>query len=93
MERFDRDVSELFLVQQEISDAIVGCLQMEIEAAEQKRALMRPDQTLDAWSAYHRGVWHMNRFNPADFNAPRSSSSARSSWNLTRHASMRDCPS
>ncbi len=68
VERFDRDITELFQVQQEISDAIVGCLQIEIEAAEQKRALMQPDQALDAWSAYHRGVWHMNRFNPADFN-------------------------
>jgi len=67
VERFDRNVSDLLLVQQEISDAIVGCLQLEIETAEQKRALARPAQELDAWSTYHRGVWHMNKFNAADF--------------------------
>jgi len=67
VERFDRNVSELFAVQQEISDAIVACLQVEIETAEQRRALNRQGQTLDAWSAYHRGVWHMNKFNEDDF--------------------------
>ena len=67
VERFDRDVVELFHVQQEISDAIVSCLQSEIQVAEQKRALLTPEQSLDVWSAYHRGVWHMNRFNAADF--------------------------
>src|SRR5690606_22114470 len=32
-----------------------------------KRALSQPGQSLDAWSAYHRGVWHMNKFNADDF--------------------------
>jgi tetratricopeptide (TPR) repeat protein len=67
VERFDRELSEIFEVQQEISYAIVGYLQLEIETAEQKRALMRPDQTLDAWGAYHRGVWHMYKFKAEDF--------------------------
>ena len=67
VERFDREVSELFAIQQEIVDAIVSCLQVEIEEAEQRRALMRKDDSLDAWSAYHRGVWHMHKFNAKDF--------------------------
>ena len=66
-DRFDRKIDDIFLIQDEISIAIVTLLESEIEEAEQRRALHRQPETLDAWSNYHRGLWHMHRFNKADF--------------------------
>ena len=33
---------------------------------ERNRAVLKPPSSLDAWEAYHRGLWHMYRFNKAD---------------------------
>ena len=38
----------------------------EIEMVECKRAVLKPPSSLDAWEAYHRGLWHMYRFNRPD---------------------------
>src|SRR3546814_11541031 len=40
---------------------------MEVELAERQRALLETPVSLDAWSAYHRGCWHMYRFTPQDY--------------------------
>jgi len=45
---------------------IVAAIAEEIEAAECWAALLKPPSSLDAWEAYHRGLWHMYRFNGAD---------------------------
>ena len=66
-DHFDRQIDDIFAIQDEISNTIVQLLETEIEEAEQKRALYSPPETLDAWSNYHRGLWHMHRFNKADF--------------------------
>jgi adenylate cyclase len=34
--------------------------------AEQRRALRKPPESLGAWEAYQRGLWHMGRGNPTD---------------------------
>jgi DNA-binding SARP family transcriptional activator/TolB-like protein len=47
-------------------DRIVTAIADEIEAAECKRAMLKPPGSLDAWEAYHRGLWHMYRFNDHD---------------------------
>lgn len=46
----------------EIGDRIVASLASEIEANERNRAVLQPPGSLDAWQAYHRGLWHMYRF-------------------------------
>ena len=38
----------------------------EIETLERNRAILKPPNSLDAWEAYHRGLWHMYRFDKAD---------------------------
>ncbi|PJI51281.1 hypothetical protein CTI14_63540, partial [Methylobacterium radiotolerans] len=30
------------------------------------RAILTPPNSLDAWQAHHRGLWHMYRFNRTD---------------------------
>lgn len=66
-EQFDRQIEDVFAIQDEISATIVALMETEIEEAEQRRALHSPVETLDAWSSYHRGLWHMHRFSKDSF--------------------------
>src|SRR5690606_5924386 len=34
--------------------------------AERNRAILKPPNSLNAWEAHHRGLWHMYQFNRAD---------------------------
>jgi DNA-binding SARP family transcriptional activator len=49
-----------------VTTRIVAGLDAEIHATERNRALLKPPSSLDAWEAYHRGLWHMFRFTAAD---------------------------
>jgi tetratricopeptide (TPR) repeat protein len=53
-------------VQDAIVDRIVAAITEEIELAESQWAMLKPPSSLDAWEAYHRGLWHMYKFNGAD---------------------------
>lgn len=61
-EHFRGNVDDFFKIQEEISNLVVGSVEIEIEHAEQMRTLNEPPANLDAWSAYHRGWWHLNSF-------------------------------
>jgi DNA-binding SARP family transcriptional activator/TolB-like protein len=50
----------------DIGNSIVASIAEEIETAECKRALLKPPNSLNAWEAYHRGLWHVYRFNGED---------------------------
>ena len=86
-EVFDHKLDDAFLVLDEIGDRIVASIASEIETIERNRAILRPPSSLDAWEAYHRGLWHMYRFNRGrqragaaflrDRGAPRSDLRAR----------------
>lgn len=65
-EVFDRTLDDAFLVLDEIGNRIVASLANEIETVECNRAVLRPPNSLDAWEAHHRGLWHMYRFNKPD---------------------------
>ncbi|MFO0693838.1 MAG: hypothetical protein U0230_09815 [Polyangiales bacterium] len=47
-------------------DAIAGTIAEEIERSERRRAVQKPPSSLDAWEAYHRGLWHAYRFTGPD---------------------------
>jgi DNA-binding SARP family transcriptional activator/tetratricopeptide (TPR) repeat protein len=65
-EAFDEKLDDAFQVLDEIGNRIVASIASEIEAVERNRAILKPPSSLDAWEAYHRGLWHMYRFNKAD---------------------------
>lgn len=50
----------------DVCDRIVASIADGIEATERNRAILKPPGSLDAWEAYHRGLWHMYRFNDDD---------------------------
>lgn len=58
--------SDAFTMLDSIVDRVVAAIAEEIEAAECQRARLAPPTSLDAWQAYHRGLWHMYRFNAPD---------------------------
>jgi TolB-like protein len=61
-EDFDRKQDDVFTVMDDIGNQIVASIASEVEAVERNRAVLRPPDSLDAWQAYHRGLWHMYRF-------------------------------
>ena len=65
-ERFDRNLDDLFAVQDEIVSAVVAKVLPEIERAEMDRARLLPTENLDAWECYHRAMWHNFRFTAQD---------------------------
>ena len=65
-ENFHRKLEAVFDTQEEITDLVVAAISSEVELAERQRALLETPASLDAWSAYHRGCWHMYRFTPED---------------------------
>ncbi len=60
-DRYDREIEDIFAVQDEITQTVVGAIQPELNRAEQQRALMKRPESLDAWDLYSRGLWHFAR--------------------------------
>ena len=65
-ETFEHRLDDALVVLDEIGNRIVASIASEIEASERNRAILRPPNSLDAWEAHHRGLWHMYRFNKPD---------------------------
>jgi DNA-binding SARP family transcriptional activator/TolB-like protein len=65
-EVFNQTIDDAFLVLDEIGNRIVASIASEIETIERNRAILRPPNSLDAWEAHHRGLWHAYRFNRTD---------------------------
>jgi adenylate cyclase len=65
-ERYDRDLVDIFAVQDEITEAVTIAITPAIANAEQRRALRKPHGSLDAWAAYQRGLWHLRKANQSD---------------------------
>jgi len=65
-ERFDRELEDIFDLQDEITESIVRNIMPEISQAESERASRVPPANLDAWEYYQRGVWHIYRYTKED---------------------------
>jgi len=65
-EVFDEKMDDALDVLDEIGNRIVASIAHEIEMVERNRAVLKPPNSLDAWEAHHRGLWHMYRFNKTD---------------------------
>jgi adenylate cyclase len=65
-ERYDRNLADIFALQDEITEAVTIALVPAIADAEQHRALRKPPGSLDAWAAYQRGLWHLSKATAED---------------------------
>jgi DNA-binding SARP family transcriptional activator/TolB-like protein len=61
-ETFHHKFDDTFDVLNQIGDSIVSSISTEIEMVERNRAILKAPNSLNAWEAYHRGLWHMYRF-------------------------------
>jgi adenylate cyclase len=65
-ERYDRDLTDLFELQDEITHAIAGAIEPELLKFERERIAERPQLSEDAYGLYQRGMFHHYRQNKAD---------------------------
>ncbi len=56
-ERYDRELDDIFALQDEITETIVAAVEPELGAVERERARRKPPENLDAWGLYQRGLW------------------------------------
>jgi adenylate cyclase len=66
-ERYDRVLEDLFAIQDELTDGIVGAIEGAGARAEADRAHRKPPDSLDAWEAFMCGWWHTSRMTREDF--------------------------
>jgi len=65
-ERYDRDLTDLFDLQDEITHAIAGAIEPEILKFERERIAERPQLREDAYELYQHGMSHYYRNTKAD---------------------------
>ncbi|MET2829906.1 transcriptional regulator [Mesorhizobium shangrilense] len=65
-ETFERRPDDIFAVLDDIGNNIVSSISIEVETVERNRAMLKAPNSLNAWEAYHRGLWHMYRFTQSE---------------------------
>jgi TolB-like protein/cytochrome c-type biogenesis protein CcmH/NrfG len=65
-EHYDRDLTDVFAVQDEITEAIVAAIEPQIHAAEDFRARRKAPNSLDAWDLVMRALSHYWRVTRQD---------------------------
>ena len=65
-ERYDRDLSDIFALQDEIAQEVTIAVVPAIADAELRRAIRKPPGSLDTWGAYQHGLWHLGKFSAKD---------------------------
>ena len=63
-ERYDREIKDIFDVQDELTEILVGAIAPGIGSAERQRAKQKPPDNLDVWDIYQRGMWYLRQRTP-----------------------------
>ncbi|MEO8630905.1 MAG: adenylate/guanylate cyclase domain-containing protein [Betaproteobacteria bacterium] len=56
-ERYDRDVGDIFALQDDIVMAVISSIEPALARAERLRARLKPPTHLDAWECFQKGAW------------------------------------
>jgi adenylate cyclase len=65
-ERYDRELADIFALQDQITETVVARLEPEIGFAERTRVIHARPANLQAWDCYHLGIHHLFRFTGPD---------------------------
>ncbi|WEX74561.1 tetratricopeptide repeat protein [Sinorhizobium numidicum] len=65
-EHYDRNLTDIFAVQDEVTRMIVSTLVGQIESADLRQALCKPTTSLAAYELYLRGLVHLRSYGPDD---------------------------
>jgi adenylate cyclase len=60
--RFDREISDIFDLQDEITLAIAGSVGPALLQSERDHAIRRTTKNVDAWDCLHRSMWHLFQY-------------------------------
>ncbi len=66
---YDRDYGDIFTIQDELTQHVVGAIEPEILMGEGRRAVQKPTGNLDAYECCMRGMWHHYQFTDKDLAA------------------------
>jgi len=66
VERYDREIADIFELQDDITEKIVARVEPEIGFAERNRVVHSRPPNLQAWDCYHLGVYHLFKFTGTD---------------------------
>lgn len=61
-DRFEGGLGAVHEIREDVVQAVIGALELQIPLNEARRARLTTPGSLDAWSAYHLGLHHMYRF-------------------------------
>ena len=65
-ERFDREIVDVFAIQDEITGSVVTAIEPAMAAFERERVARKQPESLDTWELYQRGLWHLYKFGAHD---------------------------
>ncbi|MCW5634644.1 MAG: tetratricopeptide repeat protein [Rubrivivax sp.] len=65
-ERYERELQDIFELQDEITETVVARIEPEIGLAERNRVVHARPASLQAWDCLHLGMHHLFRFTGAD---------------------------
>jgi adenylate cyclase len=65
-ERYDRDLTDIFAVQDEISSRVVAAIEPALSRAEAERGAAKRPEHMGAWDYCQRGFWHLNKLTGRD---------------------------
>jgi TolB-like protein/class 3 adenylate cyclase/Tfp pilus assembly protein PilF len=97
-ERYDRDLADIFAIQDEITQNIAAALGAELASAEMQRARRKDPGSLDAWDCTMRATWHLARVTREDMKEARRFAlraieldpGAAAAFGILAHTHMRD---
>jgi TolB-like protein len=65
-QRYDRDYADIFAIQDELTQNVVGAIEPEILMGEGRRAIYKGTGNLDAYECHMRGMWFHNHQDTAE---------------------------
>jgi adenylate cyclase len=60
-ERYDSDLTDIFAIQDEITDRVAGAIEPELLRTEGRQASIAPATNLTAWDLVRRGMWKFHQ--------------------------------
>ena len=61
-ERYDRELDDIFSLQDEITETIAATIEPELARSERRRAHRKSSTNLGAWDLFQQAQWHMYQF-------------------------------
>ena len=65
-DQYDRDLEDIFAVQDEITQIVVNAIGVRLSDAERTRAQLKAPSSLNAWDYYHRALYHFWQYGAKD---------------------------